>query len=120
MQKTRSWSFVAGLALAAMACGGTPRPEARLASSEGAIRGAEEAGANQVPAATLYVKLAQEERQHAIDLIKSGENHRASFVLARAEADAELAVALSHAAFAQVVATKSQEAVDTINEKAAQ
>lgn len=103
-----------------MGCAGAPKPEARLASSEGAIRGAQEAGASQVPEATLYVKLAQEQRQRAVEMIAAGENHRAALMLARAEADAELAVALSRAAVAKAGATKSEEAVDVINQKAAQ
>jgi len=37
-----------------------------MASSEGAIRGAQEAGAQNVPAATLYLKLAEEEREQEL------------------------------------------------------
>ena len=55
----------------------------RLSSSEGAIRGAQEAGADAVPEVALYVKLANEERQRALDMIKGGDNHRASMLLAR-------------------------------------
>jgi hypothetical protein len=120
MQNIRSWSIAAGLAIAVMGCGGAPRPEARLASSEGAIRGAQEAGADQVPDATLHVKLAEEQRQKALDLIKDGDNHRAEMMLARSESDAELAVALTRAATARAVAAKSSEAVETLKEKAAQ
>jgi hypothetical protein len=118
MHNIRSWSLAAGLAIAG--CAGAPKPEARLASSEGAIRGAEEAGAGQVPDATLHVKLAEEQRQKALELIKDGDNHRAEMMLARSESDAELAVALTREASARAVATKSDEAVETIKEKAAQ
>jgi hypothetical protein len=114
----RSCSLTTALALTLAGCGGAPRPEARLASSEGAIRGAEEAGASQVPEAKLHVKLAEEQRQQALELIKRGENHRAAMVLARAEADAELAIALARATSAQTDATKSEEAVETLKQKA--
>jgi hypothetical protein len=119
MLKIRSWSLAAVAALA-MGCASAPKPEARIASSEGAIRGAEEAGANQVPEATLHVKLAQEQRQQALELIKDGDNHRAEFVLARSEADAELAVALAREATAKAQAEQAQEAVDALKRKAGQ
>ncbi len=120
MLEVRSWSFVTVLAIAALGCASAPKPEARIASSEGAIRGAEEAGANSVPEATLHVKLAQEQRQQALTLIKDGgDNHRAEMILARSEADAELAVALAREAEAKAEAAKAQEAVDALKQKEA-
>jgi len=82
-----------------------------MSSSEGAIRGAKEAGAESVPQATLHLKLAQEQRDKALELIKNGDNHRAEMLLARAEADAELAVALSHEATAKAEAQKAADEV---------
>ena len=86
-------------------------------SSEGAIRGAQEAGAGQVPQATLHLKLAQEQRQEAVRLVEKGENHRAAMLLARAEADAELAVALARAANATVEASKAEDTVESLKTK---
>jgi hypothetical protein len=120
MPNPRSWSFAFALAVAALGCGGAPKPEARIASSQGAIRGAEEAGAQSVPQATLHLKLAQEQRQQALELIKEGENHRAELLLARAEADAELAVALSREATAKAEAEKAAEEVETLKRRTAQ
>jgi len=91
-----------------------------MSSSEGAIRGAEEAGAGTVPEATLHIQLAKEQREHALALIKDGDNDRAAFLLARAEADAELAVALTREAKAKAEAANATETVDTLKEKAAQ
>jgi hypothetical protein len=88
-----------------------------MASSEGAIRGAQEAGAQNVPAATLYLKLAEEEREKALALVKDDKNHRAEFMLARSEADAELAVALARAASAQAEAAKAAEQVQQLKTK---
>ena len=102
------------------ACGSTPKPEARMASSEGAIRGAQEAGAQNVPAATLYLKLAEEEREKALALVKNDENLRAEYMLARSEADAELAVALARAAAAQAEADKASERVQQLKSKVGQ
>ena len=113
---TRSCSGVLGALVATLllACATAPRPEARMASSEGAIRGAQEAGAQTVPSATLYLKLAEEEREAALALVKDDKNHRAEYMLARSEADAELAVALARAATAQVEATKATEQVQDL------
>ena len=117
---TRSYSGVLGAPVAALllACGAAPRPEARMASSEGAIRGAQEAGAHSVPAATLYLKLAEEEREKAIALVKDDQNHRADYMLARSEADAELAVAIARAARAEAEATRAAEQVQDLKSKA--
>ena len=117
---TGSCSGVLGaLAMALLlACGHAPRPEARMASSEGAIRGAQEAGAQSVPAATLYLRLAQEEREEALALVKDDKNHRAEYMLARSEADAELAVALARAARAQAEAASATEQVQELKAKA--
>jgi hypothetical protein len=105
-------------ALAASGCGGATKPEARVASSQGAIRGASEAGADGVPQATLHLKLAQEQRDQALELIKSGENHRADMLLARAEADAELALALAREASAKADADKTDEELERISKQA--
>jgi len=120
MSRFTSWFLATAVAFTVLACAGAPKPEARLVSSESAIRGAEEAGAGTNPQATLHLKLAQEQREQAVELIKHDENHRASMLLARAEADAELAVALSRQAAAQADAAHAQESVQTLKNKDAQ
>jgi hypothetical protein len=77
------------------ACASTSPPYERVASSEAAIRGAREVGSEQVPQAALHLKLAEEEVQKAKALIRDGDNREASFALMRAQADAELALALA-------------------------
>ncbi|HEU4731260.1 MAG TPA: hypothetical protein VFT22_25375 [Kofleriaceae bacterium] len=118
MPTSSSWSAAAVLVIAALGCGGAQRPEARIATSQGAIRGAEEAGAQNVPQAALHLKLAEEQREQALELIKNGDNHRAELVLARAEADAELALALARAATAAAEAEKTDEELETISKQA--
>ena len=54
----------------------------------------------------------------SLDLVKDGQNHRAAYMLARAEADAELAVALARANGAQADAAKATESVNELKEKA--
>jgi hypothetical protein len=116
MSKTTVWTFAAALALV-VGCGSVPKPEARLSSDEGAIRGAEEAGANGVPEAALHVKLAQEQREQAQKEIANGDNHRAAKLLERSEADAELALALARQAAATTDASKAREADESLKSK---
>jgi len=88
---------VAGAAVAfAVGCGSSyPAPTQPLADVEAADRSAQELGANNVPAAQLHLKLAQEQTTNARQLMKDGENKRAEAMLLRAKADAELALSLA-------------------------
>ena len=76
-------------------CTSSPVPHAKVASSEAAIRAAHETGSRDVPQAALHLKLAEEQLEQAKRLIRNDEAERASYVLSRAEADAELAIVLS-------------------------
>jgi Domain of unknown function (DUF4398) len=99
--KVSNLSVVAGLGLLAVACGGAPEPRERLATAQASIRAAKEIGADNVPQAQLHAQLAQEQVTLANKLIEDGENERADYVLRRAAADAELAVALTREATTQ-------------------
>lgn len=81
--------------------GGYPVPSERLSSSQAAVRGAEEVGVANEPAAALHLKLAQEQVAQAKTLIAEGENKRADYVLMRATTEAELALSLSRATAAR-------------------
>lgn len=70
-------------------------PRDQLVSANTTLENARQSGAAQVPPAERHLQLAQEQYQHATKLIEQGENRRAAFVLERAQADAELAWALS-------------------------
>jgi hypothetical protein len=95
VMKILTTSFVAGIGLMALACGSTPQPTERLASAQAAVRAAKEVGAKDVPQAQLHTQLAEEQVQQAQKMIEDGDNERAEMVLRRAQADAELAVALT-------------------------
>jgi hypothetical protein len=86
---------LAALAALAAGCAGAAPPNEKMAASEAAMRAAQEVGAPSVPRAALHLKFAREQMDHARALIKEGENERAEFVLMRAKADAELALALA-------------------------
>lgn len=102
-------TVVAISAVTLSACASYPVPNANVASSEAAVRAAQETGAENVPRAALHLKLAEEQLQAAKDLIKAEENERADFVLARAKSDAELAIALSRSAESKEDAGKALE-----------
>lgn len=89
-------SFLRGaLFLAAPACATTEALHTE--TSTAAIRSAEDLGAATVPQAALHLQLAQEEMKAAEALNAKGQEEEGKSLLLRAEADAELAVALSRA-----------------------
>lgn len=94
----------------AWACGASmPAPTQHMADAEAASRSAREVGADSQPAAKLQVKLADEQIAEAKTLIANGDNDRASYVLLRARADAELALALAREQNALVEKQKAVE-----------
>jgi hypothetical protein len=74
-------------------CGSSPAINKEPSTS--AISAAEEAGASKIPNASLYLQLAKEELENAKGLATNGDKEQAESMLLRAQADAELAVALS-------------------------
>ncbi len=84
-----------GPVLLVFGCASTPMPAERLASAEAGIRGATEVGADGIPQASLHLKMARDQVAQAKGLSQNGDNERATMVLARAETDAELALALA-------------------------
>lgn len=67
-----------------------------MAEAESAARSAREVGADAQPAAKLKVNLADEQIAAAKAAVAEGDNERATYLLVRARADAELALALAH------------------------
>jgi hypothetical protein len=76
----------------AAGCASTPL---KTDASTSGIRAAEEVGAASVPQASLHLQLAKEELGRAKSLAADDQQDKANSMLARAEVDAELAVALS-------------------------
>lgn len=76
--------------------GGCANVPLRTEASTSGISAAEEAGAAKTPQASLHLQLAKEELESAKMLANKGEKERADSMLRRSEADAELAVVLSH------------------------
>jgi hypothetical protein len=93
--KSAITGFIFAVASTAIAVGCASAPPLRTEASTSGIRAAEEVGANKVPQASLHLQLAKEELENAKALAAKDEKERAVSMLSRAEADAELAVALS-------------------------
>ena len=103
-----------GLAGILFACASTsPPPTEKMQASTGAIRAAEEVGAPKVPQAALHLQLAKEQTEHAKLLIAKGEQPAADGMLMRAQADAELAVALSRE---ETSRTEAEQAVEQVRQ----
>jgi len=81
--------------LAALIAGCGSSPAVNKEASTSAIRAAEEVGASNVPSASLYLQLAKEELENAKALAAKGDKEEAESMLLRAQADGELAIALS-------------------------
>jgi len=84
--------------------------------SMSAIRAAEEVGASKVPSASLYLQLAKEELENAKVLATNNKKEQAELMLSRAQADAELAVALSHGDVAKTEAAQALERVKKLRQ----
>lgn len=109
--------FSIALVLAALAagCGTAAVPvSGSLTETQAAIRAAEEVGARNVPKAALHLKMAQDQLQTAKGLLADGDEEEASVVLARAEIDAELALALAKDANLRAQANEAMKKVDEL------
>jgi Domain of unknown function (DUF4398) len=96
-------------------CGASfPAPTQRMADAESAERSARELGADAQPAAKLEVELAHEQIAQAKLLVAGEQNKRADFVLIRARADAELALALAREQAALTNAVKATDQSNTM------
>ena len=72
-----------------------PRSSESVATAMASARGAEVAGAQELPEAALYLKLANEEIDRARMHLQQGNEQRAAYLSARAKNDADLALALA-------------------------
>jgi hypothetical protein len=114
MNRISTIALVAAVATAGAACGKAAIPTERLGRAEGAVRSARETGAESEPTAALHVRLAQENLARAKGLIDRGENERASYLLMRAEADADLAKTLHEEASAQEGAERAMSQLSAV------
>jgi hypothetical protein len=87
---------LAAAILCAAGCASTANvPNEKAESSSAAIRAAEEVGASHDPDAALHLQLAKEQYEYAQRLPNPADKPRADRLMRRAQADAELALALA-------------------------
>jgi hypothetical protein len=108
-----TWFLLLPLSLL-LGCASAPAPTERLTNSEAAIRGALEVEANTIPRAALHLKLAQEQVDKAKRYMEAEDNERAELALRRAQADAELAIALAREHEMTTKAKAAQARVDKL------
>jgi uncharacterized protein DUF4398 len=105
--------------LLAAGCGGSfPQPRDQLASSEAALRAADTAGAQNGPQSALHLKRAREQIEAARVLIGDEEYERADWTLKRAQADAELALALAKEESQKKEAAEAKEKLEELKKSA--
>ena len=88
---------------------GAPVPADKLARSEAAVRGAEEIGAERNPDGARHLQAARAAYAEGKKLVIDGDQARATMLLLRAEADAELAMNVTREATAIADAQKTRE-----------
>jgi len=98
MKQTNMIMLAGSVLFAALIAGCGSSPVLNKEASTSAIRVAEESGASNVPSASLYLQLAKEGLENAKALSTrddANDKEQAESMLLRAQADAELAAALS-------------------------
>ncbi len=108
--------FALTVMVALVRCASAPVTTEKLAGTEAPIRAAEELGATRVPEAALELRLARDEMEQAKQFLREGNKLRADMMLLRAQADAELAVALAREAPLQADARNAAEQVKALQQ----
>jgi len=102
--------------LSLVGCAGAQIAPEKFEESQASIRGAEEVGANDVPAAKLHLQLAKDQTEKAKKMSAAGDP-AAELMLARARSDAELAVVLSREDSIRQEAVKATEDLKTLQDR---
>lgn len=108
-------SSLLGAALVVVGCSATP--SADDAHAVAAISAAEASGAKQVPAAALYLKMAEDGVARARMEIDEGREEEARETLERASADAELARTLTTEAKVRSEADVATQSVEQLKSR---
>ncbi|MDF2692458.1 MAG: hypothetical protein K0S65_841 [Labilithrix sp.] len=90
---------------------GGPVPADKLARSEAAVRGAQEIGAERNPEGARHLQAARSAFSEGKKLVIEGDQQRATALLLRAEADAELSMNVTREATAIAEAQRTREEI---------
>ncbi|MEZ4302529.1 MAG: DUF4398 domain-containing protein [Polyangiaceae bacterium] len=109
-------TILVSAALAA-GCATAPVPASKIDSASASVRMAQELRADDPPAAHARLKIATDELAQAQMLMDAGEHEKASRLLDRAEADAELAIAIAQKSRSERALASAQADVHNVNSK---
>jgi len=113
----RKLALGAGVLMGLVGCATTPVASEKLVDSKVAIRSARDSGAEQIPAAARHLKLAEEQNRLAEKELEDGNTEEAAHALMRAEADANLAVALAKEAPTRRDAERARERIQALQKQ---
>ena len=99
-----------------LGCASGPRPIASPEASAAAIRAAEELQAASDPRGALYLQLAKEGMERGKEMVARGDRERAEAMFARAEADADVALAVTRAQKTRAEAEQVKQRLDSLKE----
>ncbi|SRR5690554_3791091 len=116
MSRSLFLTGAAGLVLS-MGCATAPAPEQARTETVAAIRAAQEVGAMSQERAGYHLELAQEQLTRAERLIRSGRMEEAERMLNRAQADAELAIALTREEVLEAEAAELEARITAMRER---
>jgi hypothetical protein len=107
--------MVVGILAAFVAsCASTGIPAQELSGPKASVRAAEAVGAENHPQAALHLKMARDGIEEAERLIGNEENRQAEMALDRAEADAQLALALTEEQKVKAEAESARRKVEAL------
>jgi hypothetical protein len=102
------------------ACATTSPPSEKAENSAAAVRAAEEVGATHSPTAALHLQLAKEQFEYASQLKHPDQRAKADRLMMRAQADAELALALARSEDEKAAAQGAVDKVKKFKQSATQ
>ncbi|HWB81116.1 MAG TPA: DUF4398 domain-containing protein, partial [Nannocystaceae bacterium] len=100
-------------------CANKQLSQTKVADTEAAMRSAEEIGAASEPQASLHLRYAQDQLKHARKLMDDGDEKEARRMLDRAQADAQLALALARTERDRAQAKAAWAEVDELRQQSA-
>jgi hypothetical protein len=97
------------------ACGSSQVPPAKFADAQSKISAADAVGAAHEPRAALHLKMARDQLGQAQQLANDGEDRDAELLIARAKADAEMALMVTREAVARREAEHAQNELKSLS-----
>lgn len=110
------WALGALALSGALACAGAQMPNKELLATQTAIDKAQESGAHKDVQAARHLQMAQQQLDDATRQIRKGQRDAAQYTLMRANADAELSLAMAQEAAVRTEALRLTEQVKSLRQ----